>query len=95
MAKKRKLLAALDAHNGRDHRLEGQKKQQKRAAKKKYIKGPGSDIEGKEAFQAQANGTSLISGVESDGWQSDESRAAKAKAVCGASTTSNDSIDID
>lgn len=88
MAKKSKLLAALDAHKGRDYKLEKQKKQQKQAAKKKRTKAARSISEEKENFEAQANGTASMPEAESDGWESDESEAADATAVCQTSTTS-------
>ena len=89
MAKKGKLLTALDAHRGRDYNLEKQKKQQKQAAKKKRTKDPESDLGEKEIVEAQANGTPFMPEIESDGWESDESEAAQAIAVCGTSTASN------
>ena len=88
MAKKGKLLAALDAHKGRDYRLEKQKKQQKQAAKKKRTKAPGSKFEEREKVESLANGTVSMPEAESDGWESDESEAAEATVVCRASTTS-------
>ena len=88
MAKKGRLLGALEAHRGRDYKLEKQKKQQKQAAKKKRTKDPGSDLEEIENVEAQANGTSFMPEIESDGWESDESEVAEATAVCGASTAS-------
>lgn len=87
MAKKGKLLTALDAHKGRDYKLEKQKKQQKQAAKKKRTKAPRSNLDEKENVEAQANGTASMPEVESDGWESDESAAAEDTAVCRASTT--------
>ena len=87
MAKKGKLLAALDAHKGRDYKLEKQKKQQKQAAKQKRTKTPGSNLDEKKNVEAQANGTASMPDVESDGWESDESEAAEDTAVCRASTT--------
>ena len=38
MPKKSKLLAALDAHKGKDYKLEKQKKLQKQAGKRKKLK---------------------------------------------------------
>lgn len=88
MAKKGKLLAALDAHKGRDYKLEKQKKQQKQAAKKKRTKAPKSIVEEKEFVEAQANGTVSMREAEGDSWESDESETAEATAVCRAFTTS-------
>ncbi|KAL9062838.1 MAG: hypothetical protein Q9161_009729 [Pseudevernia consocians] len=81
MAKKGKLLAALDAHKGRDYRLEKQKKQQKQAAKKKRTKAPGSKFEERENVESLANGTVSMPEAESDGWESDESEAAEATVI--------------
>lgn len=89
MAKKGSLLAALDAHKGRDYKLEKQKKQQKQAAKKKRTNAPGSNFEEKEIVEVQANGTASIPEAESDGWESEASEAAEVTAVCRASTTFN------
>ena len=56
MAKKSKLLLALDAHKGRNYELERQKKLQKAAAKEKKAKFgdkvdvAGKDIEADEVF---------------------------------------------
>lgn len=87
MAKKSKLLAALDAHKGRDYKLEKQKKQQKQAAKKNRTKVPGLNLEEKENVEAHANGTTSMPEAESDGWESDESEAAEATAVFRTSMT--------
>lgn len=76
-----KLLAALDAHKGRDYRLEKQKKQQKLAAKRKRTKAPESNPEEKESIEAQANGLASMLDVESDGWESDQDEAAEATAI--------------
>lgn len=48
MAKKSKLLSALDAHKNRDYGLERQKKMQKAAEKKKRAKNVGDEDEGDE-----------------------------------------------
>ena len=85
MAKKSKLLAALDAHQGRDYKLEKQKKLQKQAAKKIRTKAPGSSLEEKENAEVQANSALPMPQDESDGWESDESEAAGETAVCRAS----------
>ena len=87
MARKGKLLAALDAHKGRDYRLEKQKKQQKQAAKKKRTKASESSLEENKNVEAQAIGILSVHEAESDGWESDESEAAEATAVRRASTT--------
>lgn len=83
MAKKSKLLAALDAHKGRDFKLEKQKKQQKSAEKKKKSKSqpqpqpqPESSDEEEETDGVAINGKSNGPVAESDGWESDESEDA-------------------
>lgn len=81
MAKKGKLLVALDAHKGRDYRLEKQKKKQKQAAKKKRAVAQGSDWEEKENVEARPNATAPIRQDGSDGWESDESEAAEDTTV--------------
>ena len=85
MAKKSKLLAALDAHQGRDYKLEKQKKLQKQAAKKLRTKAPGPILEEKGNAAVQANSILPMPQDESDGWESDGSEAAGEIAVCRAS----------
>ena len=85
MSKKSKLLAALDAHQGRDYKSEKQKKLQKQAAKKIRTKAPRSSLEEKENAEVQANSTLPMPQDESDGWESDESEAEGETAVCRAS----------
>ena len=85
MAKKSKLLAALDAHQGRNYKVEKQKKLQKQAAKKIRTKAPGSIVEEKENAEVQANSILPMPQDESDGWESDESEAAGEIDVCRAS----------
>lgn len=92
MAKKGKLLAALDAHKSRDYKLEKQKKLQKQAAKKKRTKAPGSNLEEKGSVDTQANGIPSMPEAESDGWESDKSEAAGATAVCRTSVEHLSSI---
>ena len=88
MVKKSKLLAALDAHKGRDHNLEKQKKLQKQAAKRKKSKVQASTSE-KENVDGPVNGSLPMPEVESEGWESDESEAADTTAVCRAPTIKN------
>ncbi len=78
MAKKSKLLAALDAHKGRDHKLEKQKKLQKQAARKKRSNSQfhSSDVEDEPIVGASFNGLKPEPEDESDGWESDESEDA-------------------
>ena len=78
---KSKLLSALDSHQGRDYKLEKQKKLQKQAAKKKKSKDPITDGEEKESIQALTNGKPTEPEIESEGWESDESEAAEDTAV--------------
>ena len=87
MAKKGTLLAALDAYNCRDYKLEKQKKQQKQAAKKKRTKAREPNYEEKENVEARLDAPPLMPENESDGWESDESSAADITAVCRESAT--------
>ena len=84
MAKKGKLLAALDAHKGRNYSSEKQKKQQKHAAKKKRTKAEGPNGEEKENFVARPNATAFTSAAGSDDWESYENETAEATIVCKA-----------
>ena len=83
MAKKSKLLAALDAHKGRDYKLEKQKKLQKQAERRKKTKTveqvSGSDNADENVAKVIGNGPRLKE--ESDGWESDESEAVAPMAV--------------
>ena len=76
MAKKSKLLAALDAHKGRDYKVEKQKKQQKQAEKKKRLKETQALEEEKENNVVSTSDAGSAVQVESDRWESDESEAA-------------------
>lgn len=83
MAKKSKLLAALDAHKGRDYKLEKQKKLQKQAERRKKAK---TAEQVSSSDNAEENGAEVIGEGprledESDGWESDESEAAASMAV--------------
>lgn len=80
---KGKLLTALDAHRGRNHKVEKQKKLQKQAAKKKKSKAPVSTILEQEDVESEVNGTITMPEAESEGWESDESSAAEPGPVCG------------
>ena len=81
---KSKLLTALDAHRGRDYKVEKQKKLQKQAAKKKKSKAPVSNhLEQEVGLESEVNGTIPITEAESEGWESDESSAAEPGPVCG------------
>ena len=84
MAKKSKLLAALDAHKGVDHELERQKKLQKQAARRKRSKAASKLRNGGETnleVEAEANGTKEQSQLE-DGWESDDRSGDDSTAVC-------------
>lgn len=84
MAKKSRLLAALDAHKGKDYKLEKQKKSQKQAANRKRELNPPhqnavtevEDIRGKEV-----NGINFQPEAESDDWEGDESEDVRPIAV--------------
>lgn len=79
---KSKLLKALDAHKGRDYKLEKQKRQQKEAAKRKTSKAPAPNGgEEKEDAEKPVNGNVPKSDAESEGWESDESEAAEENPV--------------
>lgn len=86
---KSKLVAALDAHRGRDYKLEKQKKLQKQAAKRKKSKAPESNSEGKENVKADTNGSLSMLEAESDDRESAESKAAESTAVCRTFITKN------
>lgn len=90
MAKKGKLLAVLDAHKGRDYKIEKQKKQQRQAAKKKRSQAQGPNCEEeKENVEARLEDTMSMPEAESDGWESEESEGVEATAVCRAFTAMN------
>ncbi|KAL2048103.1 hypothetical protein N7G274_000014 [Stereocaulon virgatum] len=80
---KSKLLAALDAHRGRDHKLEKQKKLQKQAAKRRKSKVPDTDTDshGNEKVKKNTNGSLAMFEAESDGWHSDESEYAEPAPI--------------
>ena len=84
MAKKSKLLAALDAHKGRDYNLENQTQLQKQAErrKKSKVSKDASDAESTGEGGAQLNGKTSRLEEESDGWESDESEQAEPFEVC-------------
>lgn len=75
MAKKSKLLTALDAHKGRDYRLDKQKKLQKQAIKKKKSNTE-LQKQGEYDEPTPASGSIAQLGLESEGWESDESENA-------------------
>ena len=78
MARKSTLLAALDAHKGKDYKLEKQKSLQKAAAKRKRIKAAAqksTDDTGSEP-EAVGNDVQQRLGDESEGWESDHNEGA-------------------
>lgn len=81
MAKRSKLLAALDAHRGKDYKLEKQKKLQKRAIKEKNSKLRFKNAEVVDEETALNCSTPQLE-AESDGWESDGSEDAGPAAVC-------------
>ena len=72
MAKKSKLLAALDAHKGRDYQVEKQKELQKKAKrKKKEQETPFISEDPCQPANQLQNNSKLDNGI--DGWESDGS----------------------
>lgn len=84
MAKTSKLLAALDAHKGKDYKLEKQKKLQKQATKRKRSINStptlGRELEPNVGLQISS--APPQADTESDGWKSDESEDTAPRAVC-------------
>ena len=83
MAKRSKLLAALDAHRGKDYKLEKQKKLQKQAASKKKSN---PRLQSSDPADGPIGGTPIYSSTlealhDSEGWESDESEDATTGAV--------------
>ena len=66
MAKKGKLLAALDAHRGRDYKLERQKKLAKKATKRKAQTAVVQETED-EGDAESPNGTESKAAAQGDG----------------------------
>lgn len=83
MAKKSKLLSALDAQKGWIYKLEKQKMLQKQAEKRKQVKTAkaASDAEGAKEGSVELNGEKPRLEEESDGWQSDESEVVAPNTV--------------
>lgn len=73
MAKKSKLLTALDAHKGRNINLEKQRKQEKQAAKRKHARAQ-DEVDEKENLDLEADGAASESGDEYDGWETEQSQ---------------------
>jgi rRNA-processing protein EBP2 len=89
MAKKSKLLAALDAQKGRDYKLEKQKKLQKQAAKRKEARTrthqteseSEDEVENGAKLDIPVNGAEHLPQDDSEGWESDESEDASPMTV--------------
>ncbi|MCJ1376959.1 rRNA-processing protein and EBNA1-binding protein ebp2 [Xylographa soralifera] len=78
MVRKSKLLAALDAHKGKDYKLEKQKALQKDAAKRKRIKAAAQELTDNAGTEPEAveNSVQRQPGEESEGWESDYNEEA-------------------
>ena len=84
MAKKSKLLAALDAHKGVDHELERQKKLQKQAARRKRSRAAAKLRNGGPAngeVDAEVNGKEERPQKE-NGYQSEDESEDDSTTVC-------------
>lgn len=92
MAKKSKLLAALDVQQGRDSKLEKQKKLQKQATKREKARPQPqrteAEIENEDEERTEgdipANGAEEQFEDDSAGWESDESEDAIPPTVGGS-----------
>lgn len=82
MVKKSKLLAALDAHKGKDYKLEKQKILQKKAEKRKKTKQREQSEDTEEGEEKPEAKKSIVEPDGSEGWESDESENAAPAAVC-------------
>ena len=78
MVRKSRLIAALDAHKGKDYRLEKQKILQKNAAKRKRTTTAAQELRDDTLSEqgAVSNGVGLQLEKDSDAWESDKSREA-------------------
>ncbi|MCJ1247750.1 rRNA-processing protein and EBNA1-binding protein ebp2 [Trapelia coarctata] len=74
MVKKSKLLAALDAHKGRNYEQERQKSLQKKAEKRKKAKTATKSFEDEDLVEDNAEGNSSAAQLEEDseGWESED-----------------------
>ena len=83
MVKKSKLLAALDAHKGRNYELERQKALQKKAEKRKKAKVAAQSLDDEELDDGDAQGNGSGPRVEegSEGSESDESDDVRTRCV--------------
>lgn len=81
MAKKSKLLAALDAHKGKDYKLEKQKILQKKAEKRKKTKQPEQSEDKQEGEEKTEAKESIVQpDAGSEGWESNQSENAAVRA---------------
>ena len=93
MARKSKLLSALDAHRGRDYQAEKQKKLQKKATKRKAER-----LEDKNGVpELQEDQSQVVNGIpklseESEGWESDENNESSEVVIPSHSHHGNISI---
>lgn len=82
MAKKSKLLAALEAHKGKDYKLEKQKILQKKAEKRKKTKQREQSKDTEEGEKTPEDKESIVQpDAVSEGWESDESENVAPAAV--------------
>lgn len=81
MVKKSKLLAALDAHKGKDYKLEKQKILQKKAEKRKKTKQREQSEDTEEGERKTEAKKSIVEPDGSEDWESDEGENAAPTAV--------------
>jgi len=83
MAKKSKLLAALDAHKGRNYELERQKGLQKKAEKRKNANVAAKSLEDEVLAEdnVQGNGSGPWLEEDNEGWEGEESE--DVRTCCG------------
>ena len=80
MAKRSKLLMALDAHQGRDYKVEKQKKLQRQAVKRKSSRMQ-APIFAKEDAKAFVNGSTAPVDNDCEACKSDKSELSENAAV--------------
>jgi len=80
MAKKGKLLTALDAHKRRNYELERQKSLQKKAQKRKNAKLAANSLDEVED-NGEANSSAAQLEEDSEGWESEGSE--DVRTCCG------------
>ena len=82
MTKKSRLLAALEAHRGRDYKLERQKKQRKEADKRKKLRQlQPSTVENEGRGSTPTSSTFEGQDIKSDVWGSEGIKGAASLAV--------------